>query len=156
MTDPWATSTSGSDVWEIVEYSDPFSVHYSTTSPMEGHPEFSSSSVTSPNSFSALPTASLSTEGPDGLDDSRDSDTYSDYEAHSNSGNDDGSDWEDVTEDGGAHRFQFADPVAEMLDSVVQSGVLPREHIFYKLVSGALKYVSMTIPKERSTCGIRL
>ena len=60
---------------------------------------------------------------------------------HSNSGNDDDSNWEDVTEDGGARRFQFVDPVAEMLDSVVQSGVIPREHIFYKLVSGALKYV---------------
>lgn len=62
---------------------------------------------------------------------------------HSNSGNDDDSDsWEDVTEDSGARRFQFVDPVAEMLDSVVQSGVLPREHIFYKLVSSALKYGS--------------
>lgn len=61
---------------------------------------------------------------------------------HSNSGNDEDSDWEDVTEDSGYRRFQFADPVAEMLDSVVQSGVLPREHIFYKLVSGALEYVS--------------
>lgn len=27
------------------------------------------------------------------------------------------SDWEDVTEDSGYRRFQFADPVAEMLDS---------------------------------------
>ncbi|PFX24911.1 hypothetical protein AWC38_SpisGene10473 [Stylophora pistillata] len=52
-------------------------------------------------------------------------DSCSDYEAHSNSGNDDDSDWEDVTEDCGTHRFQFADPVAEMQDSVVQSGVLP-------------------------------
>ena len=58
------------------------------------------------------------------------------------SGNDDDSDREDVMEDSGARRFQFVDPVAEMLDSVVQSGVLPREHIFFKLVSGALKYVS--------------
>ena len=80
-------------------------------------------------------------------------DSCSDYEAHSNSGNDDDSDWEDVTEDSGTHRFQFADPVAEMQDSVVQSGVLPSEHIFYKLVSGAFKYVSRTIPKE-STSGI--
>lgn len=61
---------------------------------------------------------------------------------HSNSGSDDDSDREDVTEDRGARRFQFVDPAIEMLDSVVQSGVLPREHIFYKLVSGALKYVS--------------
>lgn len=132
-------SKSGSDLWEMVEYSDPFSVHYGTTSPIEGHPEFSSSSMASPNSFSAVSTVSLSTEGPDQLDDCR----GSDYEVHSNSGNDDDSDsWEDVTEDSGARRFQFVDPVAEMLDSVVQSGVLPREHIFYKLVSSALKYGS--------------
>lgn len=136
-------SKSGSDLWEMVEYSDPFSVHYGTTSPIEGHPEFSSSSMASPNSFSAVSTVSLSTEGPDELDDCRGSDSCSDYEVHSNSGNDDDSDsWEDVTEDSGARRFQFVDPVAEMLDSVVQSGVLPREHIFYKLVSSALKYGS--------------
>ena len=123
----------------MVEYSDPFSVHYGTTSPIEGHPEFSSSSMAIPNSFSAVSTVSLSTEGPDQLDDCR----GSDYEVHSNSGNDDDSDsWEDVTEDSGARRFQFVDPVAEMLDSVVRSGVLPREHIFYELVSSALKYGS--------------
>ena len=61
---------------------------------------------------------------------------------HSNSGGDDDSYWKDVTKDSGARRFQSVDPVAEMLDSVVQSGVLPREHIFYKLVSSALKYGS--------------
>ena len=72
---------------------------------------------------------------------------------HSNSGKDDDSDWEDVTEDSGYRRFQFADPVAEMLDSwsVVQSGVLPREHIFYKLVSGALEYVSYDHSKGART-----
>ena len=111
-------SKSGSDLWEMVEYSDPFSVHYGTTSPIEGHPEFSSSSMAIPNSFSAVSTVSLSTEGPDQLDDCR----GSDYEVHSNSGNDNDSDsWEDVTEDSGARRFQFVDPVAEMLDSVVLS-----------------------------------
>lgn len=65
ITDPWA-SKSGSDVWEMVKYSDPFSVHYSTTSPIEDHPEFSSSSTAGPNSFSTVSTASLSTEGSDG------------------------------------------------------------------------------------------
>ena len=49
---------------------------------------------------------------------------------HSNSGGDDDSYWKDVTKDSGARRFQSVDPVAEMLDSVAQSGVLPREHIF--------------------------
>ena len=44
-------------------------------------------------------------------------------------------------EDSGVPRFQFVDPVAEMLDSAVHSGVLPRELIFYKVVSGALEYV---------------
>lgn len=46
-----------------------------------------------------------------------------------------------VREDSGAPRFQFADPVAEMLDAAVQSGALSREQILYKLVSGALEYV---------------
>ena len=53
MTDPW-TSKRGSCVWEMVEYSDPFSVRYSTTSPIEGHPEFSLSSMASLNSFFAV------------------------------------------------------------------------------------------------------
>lgn len=142
MTDIW-DSARGSDIWEMVEYPDPFSVQYSTTLPFQGQPENNSSLISSTNSYTAVSTASFSTWDPDVLaNDCTDSDSCSDYEMHSNSGNDEDSDWEDVTEDSGYRRFQFADPVAEMLDSVVQSGVLPREHIFYKLVSGALEYVS--------------
>ncbi|KAJ7384377.1 hypothetical protein OS493_022490, partial [Desmophyllum pertusum] len=44
--------------------------------------------------------------------DSTDSDSCSDYKVHSSSDIDEDSDWEDVTEDSGALRFQFADPVA--------------------------------------------
>ena len=148
MTDIW-DSARGSDIWELVEYPDPSSVQYSTMSPFQGQPENNSILISSTNSDTAVSTASFSTWDPDVLaNDCTDSDISSDHEMHSNSGNDDDSDWEDVTEDSGYCRFQSADPVAEMLDSVVQSGVLPREHIFYKLVSGALEYVSYDHSKE--------
>ena len=70
-----------------------------------------------------------------------DSDSCSDYELHSIDVDDD-LDGEDVIEDSGAARLQFVDPVAEALDSVGHSGILPKEHIFYKLVSSVLEYVS--------------
>lgn len=128
----------------MTDHTDPFSVYDGTTTSMECQPilENDTPSTSTLHSNSTVSTTLLATEFPDGLlSDSTDSDSCSDYTVHSNSDNDDDSDWEDVREDSGAPRFQFADPVAEMLDSAVQSGLLPREHIFYKLVSGALEYV---------------
>lgn len=143
MTDPWASAT-GTDIWEMADYPDPFSARDSTATLLQCHPilENDASLISGTHGNSAVSTALF----PDVLSslssDSTDSDSCSDYKVHSSSDIDEDSDWEDVTEDSGALRFQFADPVAEMLDSVVQSGVLPREHIFYKLISGALEYVS--------------
>lgn len=143
MTDPWASAT-GTDIWEMADYPDPFSVCDSTATLLQCHPilENDASLISGTHGNSAVSTALF----PDVLSslssDFTDSDSCSDYKVHSSSDIDEDSDWEDVTEDSGALRFQFADPVAEMLDSVVQSGVLPREHIFYKLISGALEYVS--------------
>lgn len=143
MTDLWA-STTGTDIWEMADHHDPFSVCDSKTASLEFQPilENDSSLTSSAQVHSTVSTAFLATEFPDGLlSDSTDSDSCSDYTVHSSSDNDDDSDWEDVREDSGAPRFQFADPVAEMLDAAVHSGALTREHIFYKLVSGALEYV---------------
>ena len=139
MTDLWA-STTGTDIWDMADHHDPFSVYDSKTASLEFQPtlENDSSLTSSADDHSTV----SATEFPDGLlGDSTDSDSCSDYTAHFSSENDDNSDWEDVREDSGAPRFQFADPVAEMLDAAVHSGALPREHIFYKLVSGALEYV---------------
>lgn len=143
MTDLWA-STTGTDIWEMADHHDPFSVYDSKTASLEFQPvlENDSSLTSSAHGHTTVSKAFLATECPDELlSDSTDSDSCSDYTVHSSSDNDDDSDWEDVREDSGAPRFQFADPVAEMLDAAVHNGALPREHIFYKLVSGALEYV---------------
>ena len=92
----------------------------------------------------AVSKASLSEEIPDELSvDSTDydnCDSCSDYEVHLSS--DEDSKWEDIMEDSGAPMFQFVDPVAEKLDAAVRSGFLDKEHIFYKLVSSALEFLS--------------
>ena len=116
----------------------------SKTASLEFQPtlENGSSLTSSAHGHSKVSTTFSATEFPDGLlSDSTDSDSCSDYTAHFSSDNDDDSDWEDVREDSGAPRFQFADPMAEMLDAAVHNGALPRERIFYKLVSCALEYV---------------
>ena len=139
MTDLWA-STTETDIWEMADHHDPFSVYDSKTASLEFQPvlENDSSLTSSAHGRSAVSTAFLASEFHNGLlSDSTDSDSCSDYTVHSSSDYDDDSVWEDVREDSGAPRFQFADPVAEMLDAAVHSGALPREHIFYKLISGA-------------------
>ena len=143
MTDLWASAT-GTDIWEMVGHHDPFPVYDSTATSLEFQPilENDSSLTSSAHGHSTVPTAFLETEFPNGLlSDSTDSDSCSDYTVRSSSESDDDSDWGDVREDSGAPRFQFADPVAEMLDAAVHTGALPREHIFYKLVFAALEYV---------------
>ena len=157
MIDPWA-SVTGNDIWEMGDHADPFSVCNSPSTSLQCHPilENDTPLISSTYGPTAVSTELLSAEFPEGLSSgyADDSDSCSDCEVHSSSDDDEDSDWEDVTEDSGAQRFQFADPVAEMPDSVVQSGVLPREHIFYKLVSGALEYTDrMTIQGERNTSG---
>ena len=114
MTDLWA-STTGADIWDMADHHDPFSVYDSKTASLEFQPtlENDSSLTSSADDHSTV----SATEFPDGLlGDSTDSDSCSDYTAHFSSENDDDSDWEDVREDSGAPRFQFADPMAEMLE----------------------------------------
>lgn len=113
MTDPWASAT-GTDIWEMADYPDPFSVCDSTATLLQCHPilENDASLISGTHGNSAVSTALF----PDVLSslssDSTDSDSCSDYKVHSSSDIDEDSDWEDVTEDSGALRFQFADPVA--------------------------------------------
>ena len=140
MTDLWASAT-GTDIWEMADHHDTFSVYDSTTTSLESQPilENDSALTSSAHGHSTFSTAFLATEFPNGpFSDSTD---CSDYTVHCSSDSDDDCDWEDVREDSGAPRFHFADPVAKMLDAAVHSGALLREHIFYKLVSGALEYV---------------
>ena len=88
------------------------------------------------------------------LSDSTDSDSCSDYTVHSSSDNDDDSDWEDVREDSGAPRFQFADPVAGMLDAAVHSEALTKESTYSTSSSLApWNMFCMTIHGERNTSG---
>ena len=155
MADPWA-DVSGTDIWEMADHPDPFSVCDGTTPSSECQPilENDTSFTSTSHGHSTASTELFATEFSDELlNDSGDSDSCSDYTVHSN--NDDDSDWEDVMEDSGTPRFQFVDPVAEMLDSAMHSGVLPKYHIFYKLISGALEYVSYNHSRGENTNGIQ-
>lgn len=105
MTDFWASAT-GTDIWEMADHHDPFSVNDSTTTSLESQPnlENDSSLTSSAHGHSTVSTAFLTTDFPNGpLSDSTDSDTCSDYTVHCSS------DRDDVREDSGAPRFQFAD-----------------------------------------------
>ncbi len=140
MTDPWNSET-GTDIWKMADCSDPFFVdnnydNASTSLICDSKFENDALLISSTGNQNPIPATNLLEQFSDS-----DSDSCSDYELHSIDVDND-SDEEDVLQDSGAVRFQFVDPVAEMLDSVVQSGVLPKEHIFYKLVSSVLEYVS--------------
>ena len=51
--------------------------------------------------------------------------------------------------DSEAPRLQFADPVAEKLDTVVRSWCLAKDHIIFKLVSNVLEFLLYDYSKGR-------
>ena len=125
VTDPWNSETS-TDIWEMADNPDPFSVDNmsdNTITSLLCNPKIKDNAllISIGHDQNPIPIANLSGQFSD-------SDDCSDYELHSIDVDDD-SDGEGVINVSGAARFQFVDPVAEMLDSVVHGGILPKEHI---------------------------
>ena len=80
MTDLWASAT-GTDIWEMADHHDPFSVYDSTTTSLESQLilENDSALTSSAQGHSTVSTAFFATDFPNGpLSDSTDSDSCSD------------------------------------------------------------------------------